>query len=118
MFLTSTNALTRDGKLVNIDGTGNRVAELSWSSGKTGGGGEDPQDLPGSGVRHRRARDAASPPNARRLGLGVPCATLGHCVDCDSPRRICRAVSVSWNGPPWEAGRALVLVDAPLGLLT
>lgn len=114
VFLTSTNALTRDGKLVNIDGTGNRVAGLSWAPGRLVVVAGTHKICPDLESALRRARDAASPPNARRLGLDVPCATLGHCVDCDSPRRICRAVSILERAPLGRDAH-VVLVDAPLG---
>ena len=92
-FLTSANAITRDGKIVNIDGNGNRVSAMAWgrntlifviSVNKV------TSDLEAALERSR----AASPPNAARLNLSTSCLQTGHCVDCDSSSRICRAVLI------------------------
>lgn len=93
-YLTSANAVTKDGVIVNIDGTGNRVAVMSWAPGKIiyvvgvnkiAGSVESAVD---------RARNIASPPNARRTGADTPCAKLGYCVDCNSPQRICNIFTI------------------------
>ncbi len=94
VFLTSSNAITLDGMIVNIDGTGNRVAGIAWTQGKLilvislqkvcG-------DLESA---IQRVRDTATPPNAQRLKLATPCAKTGYCMDCDSPQRACRAILI------------------------
>ena len=92
-FLTSANGMTRDGKIVNIDGTGNRVSAMAWgrntlifviSVNKIASNLE-------TAIERSRT---VSPPNAARLGYTPPCAQTGYCVDCDSPSRICRAVLI------------------------
>jgi hypothetical protein len=92
-FLTSANGITRDGKIVNIDGTGNRVSGMAWgrntlifviSVNKVA------SDLEAAIVRSR----TVSPPNATRLNYNTSCAQIGYCVDCDSQARICRAVLI------------------------
>ena len=92
-FLTSANAVTRDGKIVNIDGSGNRVSAMAWgrstlifviSVNKV------VSDLEAAIERSR----AASPPNAARLNLNTSCAQTGYCVECDSSSKICRAVLI------------------------
>lgn len=92
-FLTSANAITRDGMIVNIDGNGNRVSAMAWGRGvlifviginKITGSLEDAVN---------RAR-AATPPNVLRLNGNAPCRQTGYCVDCDSPSRICRALLI------------------------
>lgn len=93
-YLTSANAITKDGVLVNIDGTGNRVAVMSWALGKliyVVGINKIAGDID-SAVD--RARNIASPPNARRTGADTPCTKLGYCVDCNSPQRICNIFTV------------------------
>ena len=88
-FLMSTNAITLDGELVNIDGRGNRVAFLCY-------GPQNVLILTGmnklvsdaeAGIR--RTRDIASPPNTVRLNKKTPCAVTGRCGDCFSPDCIC-----------------------------
>jgi len=88
-FLMSTNAITLDGELINIDGRGNRVAFLCYG----------PQNVlilagmnkvvPDVESGFKRVRDIASPPNAVRLNKKTPCAITGRCGDCYSPDCIC-----------------------------
>ena len=94
-FLTSTNAFTADGELVNIDGNGNRVACLISGPAHvivvTG-----MNKLAGT-VREAvsRVHTAAAPPNCVRLNLKTPCAATGLCGDCQSPDSICCQVVVT-----------------------
>ena len=63
-----------------------------------------------------RARNVASPKNARRLGKKTPCAVRGDkCYDCKSPERICRALVVLWERPTGIGRAEVVLVNEPLG---
>lgn len=98
-YLTSANAITKDGVIVNIDGTGNRVAVMSWAPGRIiyiVGINKIAADVE-SAVQ--RARNIASPPNARRTGAETPCAKLGYCVDCNSPQRICNIFTIIPRSP-------------------
>lgn len=88
-FLISTNAITLDGELINIDGRGNRVAFLCY-------GPQNVLILVGinkivSDVESgfKRIRDIASPQNAIRLNRDTPCKVLGRCKDCYSPDCMC-----------------------------
>lgn len=92
-FLTSSNAVLTDGRLVNIDGTGNRVAGLLFGPplvvvvlgcNKIVDGTVDDAVA--------RIRREGCPGNARRLGLDTPCARTGRCADC----RTGRACATSW----------------------
>jgi L-lactate utilization protein LutB len=92
-FLTSANAVTRDGKIVNIDGNGNRVSGMAWGRNTlifVIGMNKVTSDLEAAIERSR----SASPPNAARLNGNTPCSQTGYCVDCDSPARICRALLI------------------------
>lgn len=92
--ITSANAVSMDGSIVNIDGTGNRVAAMSWAPGKIIyiiGTNKIAGDLESA---MDRARTIASPPNAVRTGAKTPCTTLGYCTDCDSPWRICNIFTI------------------------
>ena len=89
VFLMSSNAITEDGQLFNIDGTGNRVAALCYGPRNVivvAGMNKVAPDLD-SAVK--RARNEAAPPNCIRLGLDTPCTKLGKCADCSSPDCIC-----------------------------
>lgn len=94
-FLMSTNAITLDGELVNIDGFANRVSFLCY-------GPEHVIVLAGmnkvvSGVEDgvRRVRDVASPPNTVRLNKNTPCAKTGRCGDCFSDDCICSQIVIT-----------------------
>ena len=89
VFLTSTNAMTKDGVLVNIDGNANRVSAIAQGPKKVlfiVGLNKVCGDLDGA---MKRARNVAAPINAQRFGLDTPCAKTGACFDCKSPDTIC-----------------------------
>ena len=116
VYLTSVNGLAETGELINIDGTGNRVASTIF-------GHEEVYFLVGSNkiapdydAALWRARNIASPKNAQRLGKKTPCAVRGDkCYDCKSPERICRALAVLWEKPTGIGRAEVVLIDEPLG---
>ncbi|MFC1989259.1 lactate utilization protein [Chloroflexota bacterium] len=94
VFLTSTNALTVDGKLVNIDGYGNRVAAISFGPGKVIVVAGINKIVPDLEAAMRRIKDYATPIHAVRLNRPVPCAQTGVCVDCHAPQRLCNIVCI------------------------
>ena len=88
-FLSSTNAMTEDGELVNIDGNSNRVSAIAQGPKKVlfiVGMNKVCSDLDGA---MKRARNVAAPINAQRFGLSTPCSRTGACMDCKSPDTIC-----------------------------
>lgn len=88
-YFMSTNAITLDGQLVNIDGTGNRVAALSYGPDHViimAGMNKAVRD---ADAAVRRAHDQAAPPNTMRLDMKTPCSLTGACADCLSPHCIC-----------------------------
>lgn len=88
-FLMSTNAMTEDGILVNIDGNSNRVSALAQGPRKViiiAGMNKVCDDVDGA---IKRARNVAAPINAQRLGLDTPCSRTGACMNCKSPDTIC-----------------------------
>jgi hypothetical protein len=92
-YLTSANAVTRDGKIVNIDGNGNRVSGMAWGRNTlifVIGVNKVASDLDAAIVRAR----TATPPNALRLNENTACTKTGYCVDCNSPERVCRALLI------------------------
>ena len=94
VYMCSSNALTADGRLVNIDGTGNRAAGLIYGPhevvvilGKNKIAGSLDEAI------ERIKRDAC-PQNARRLGLDTPCAKTGQCYDCRTEARMCNVTFI------------------------
>ena len=114
-YLLSSNSLAETGEIINIDGTGNRVASMLFGHKKVWFIVGSNKLAPGYDEALWRARNIAAPKNAQRLGVKTPCAVKGdRCYDCKSPQRICRALTVLW-----EAVRGceteVVLIDEPLG---
>lgn len=94
-FLTSSNAVTMNGELVNIDGHSNRVACLCCGPQNViviAGINKLVPDVE-SGIK--RVRNIAAPPNAVRLNRNTPCAKTGKCSDCYSPECICSQVVIT-----------------------
>ncbi|MCR5640110.1 MAG: lactate utilization protein [Lachnospiraceae bacterium] len=88
-FLTSANAMTEDGVMVNIDGNSNRVSAIAQGPKHVlviVGMNKICSDVDGA---MKRARNVAAPINAQRFGLSTPCAKTGACMDCKSPDTIC-----------------------------
>ena len=122
LFLLSANALLEDGRIVNIDGTGNRVAASVWGPkrviyligrNKLVEGGLDDAIA--------RVRREACPRNARRLGRRTPCGEGGcpaldgtNPAGCASPDRMCK-VTVVFEAPPTRTPTTVLLIDEPLG---
>ena len=113
-YFMSTNAITMDGELVNIDGTGNRVASLIFG----------PSNVVIIAVMNKvadnlesavdRARNTAAPMNTIRLDRKTPCTQVGRCMDCMSPDCICNQFVVTRRSAP--AGRIkIILVGEELG---
>jgi len=89
VYLTSSNAITEDGLLYNVDGTGNRVAALTYGPKKVvviAGVNKLVKDLEQARLR---MREVAAPANCVRLNLPNPCVKTGHCMDCRSDTYIC-----------------------------
>lgn len=113
-FLMGSNAISADGQLVNIDGTGNRVAALCFGPTQVvvvAGMNKVAGDL--DGAMHR-AREVAAPMNAQRFPLKTPCVANGLCGDCKGPDSICAQIVTTRLCKP--AGRIkVVLVGEDLG---
>lgn len=115
VYLCSANAVTKDGQLVNIDGTGNRVAAMIHGPkqviavvgvNKLVDGGV-PQAL-------ARIKRDACPPNARRLGMNTPCARNGRCDSANCESGFCNVIAVQEH-PTGKRPFTVVLVDEALG---
>ncbi len=114
VFLSSTNAMTEDGMLVNIDGNSNRVSAIAQGPKKVifiVGMNKICKDLDSA---MKRARNIAAPINAQRFGLSTPCAKTGACADCLSPDTICCQFLITRCSR--HPGRIhVILVDENLG---
>ena len=114
VFLASSNAVTEDGVLVNIDGNANRVSAIAQGPKKVVmivGMNKVCSDVDGA---MKRARNVAAPINAQRFGLSTPCAKTGSCMDCKSPDTICCQFLITRFSR--HAGRIhVILVNDTLG---
>lgn len=114
VYLTSTNALTLDGDLINIDGAGNRVAAMIYGPQKVifVTGKNKLTANPHTAVA--RIKKVACPQNARRLALSTPCATENHCTDCSSEQRMCN-VTIRLQRPTRGKEMHVVIIDGDFG---
>lgn len=115
VFLTGTNAMSLDGELVNIDGTGNRVAAIAYGPDSVIviAGMNKVADTLEDAVS--RARTIAAPMNSQRFDIQTPCNATGVCADCKSPQCICNQILITRHCRP--AGRIkVILVGEELGL--
>ena len=114
VYLTSANAISEDGVIVNIDGNGNRVAAITWGPKKVIfviGLNKVAQTVEAALAR---ARSTASPINAQRFDIKTPCKVDGTCHNCNSPDSICSYVHFLRNSR--NKGRhVVVLVGEDLG---
>jgi len=115
LFLSSTNAVTLTGVLVNLDMNGNRTNAMTFGPKKilvVAGAQKVVADVE-SAVR--RIKTFVAPRNTKRLRLKTPCAVSGFCEDCSSPQRICRVYSMIERKPP-HSDITVLLCGEPMGL--
>ena len=113
VYLSSANAISEDGVIVNIDGNGNRVAAITWGPKKVIfviGLNKVAQTVEAALAR---ARSTASPINAARFDIKTPCQVDGVCHNCNSPESICNYVHFLRNSP--RGRHTVVLVGEELG---
>ena len=113
VYLTSANAISEDGVIVNIDGNGNRVAAITWGPKKVIfiiGLNKVAQTVEAA---LSRVRGTASPINAARFDINTPCHVDGVCHNCNSPESICNYVHFLRNSP--KGRHVVVLVGEDLG---
>lgn len=114
-YVSSTNAITKEGALVNIDGTANRVASMVFGPDKViifVGKNKLTEDISSAITR---VKEVATPPNARRLNKKTPCAVTGKCVNCSSPDRLCKVTTIIEYKPNYLEEMHLILIDEELG---
>ena len=115
VFLTSTNAITMDGELVNIDGMGNRVAAMIFGPNKVIVIAGANKIVKNEAAAIARIKTEACPPNCIRLAKKTPCAVTGECGNCLIPgQTICAyTVTTRFSGIPDRIH--VILVNENLG---
>jgi len=114
LFVTSTNSLTKEGHLVNLDGLGNRVAALTFG----------PKNVALFISRNKvvadldeaisRIKEFAAPVNAVRLNRKTPCTKTMQCEDCKSPERICNTWAITEKSNPPKRVK-IILINEDMG---
>lgn len=93
-YITGSNAVSIDGRIVNVDHSGNRVAAISYGPDNViivVGKNKIVETIDDA---IKRVKNTASPLNAKRAGYNPPCVMLNKCVDCTSKERVCNSLSV------------------------
>lgn len=114
MYLAGSNALTMDGKLINLDMIGNRVGAINFGPRQVVlfVGRNKVVDTVEDGMR--RIKEYAAPVNAIRLDKKTPCSKTAQCMDCKSPDRICNVWAITEKCFP--SGRIhVVLINEDMG---
>lgn len=115
IYLTSSNAVTLDGKLVNTDMTGNRVTSMIFGPKQVivvAGMNKVVKDVPAA---LDRIKNVIAPNIARNAGLKTPCAVEGRCTDCKSPMRVCTVTTII-EAKPRMTQISIILVGEDMGL--
>lgn len=113
-YLMSSNAFTEDGKLVNIDGNGNRVSALCYGPKYVIVVVSMNKMVPDEESAYKRIREKACPPNCIRLGYETPCRETGFCAECTSTASICD-LFVTVRLSRYEGRIKVILVGEELG---
>ena len=113
VYLSSTNAVTKDGKLINIDGIGNRVTSIVYGHSKVYiiAGVNKIVDSIEDGIN--RIKTVSCPLNSKRLDLNTPCR-YDKCIDCKSQDRMCN-ITVIVDNKPMNADITIIFIDKELG---
>jgi len=113
-FLSGTNAITKNGELVNVDCSGNRVAAMIYGPKRV---------IIVAGVNKivntlddafKRIKEIA-PLNCKRFNSTAPCVKTGVCEDCDDPQRMCNVTTVIHNGRKFEGRISIIIIPEELG---
>lgn len=115
IFLTSSNAVTLDGRLVNIDATGNRVSQMIYGPKKVILVIGQNKITADTDEAIDRVQQVIAPLHGKTMGIEAPCAKDGKCHDCKSPGRICNVTTII-RKKPRMTDICIVLVAQDLGL--
>lgn len=115
VYISSVNAMTEDGELLNIDGRGNRLAACVYGDKKLYYLVGINKICPDFASALDRARNIAAVENCKRFDFKNPCKIDNKCHDCHAPGRICNALMVHW-APMTGMYTEVVLIGEELGL--
>ena len=115
IYISSANAISEDGEILNIDGMGNRLAGQIWGHKKVYIVSGTNKICPDFESALFRARNIAAVENCKRFANNQPCQIDGKCHDCRVPSRVCRALLVLWE-PMMGMETEIVLIDQELGM--
>lgn len=93
-YITGSNAVSVDGRIVNVDHSGNRVAAITFGPDKVIIVVGKNKVVPTLADAISRVKNVACPLNAKRAGFHPPCVALNRCVDCVSGERVCNSLSI------------------------
>ncbi len=113
-FLCSANAISASGEIVNVDGIGNRVSAMCFGPKKVVIVAGTNKIVPDLDSAIKRIKEIAAPLRAKSLGLNLPCAKAGRCVECNSPQSICRITTILHKKPIYT-DISVIIVDKSLG---
>ncbi|MCB2306503.1 lactate utilization protein [Clostridium estertheticum] len=114
VFICSSNAVTMDGELVNIDGVGNRIAAMTFGPKKVIVVVGVNKICKNESSAFERLEQIAAPMNNMRLKIPNPCTKTGVCMDCKVASRICRVYSVIKRRPV-RTDMTVILIGDELG---
>ncbi len=114
LFITSANALTMTGEIVNREGVGNRINAMTFGPKKVVVVAGRNKVVPDLDSAIARIEEKAAPIRAMSLNRKTPCVKAGYCMDCDAPDRICRITSIIHRKPSFTQ-ISVVILDEELG---
>lgn len=116
IYIMSANGVAETGEIINIDGSGNRVASSLYGKKEVYIVVGINKFADNYDKALWRARNIASPKNAQRLGANTPCAKNGDkCYDCSSPGRICKGLVVLWGKMLGVGRMEVIIINETLG---
>ncbi|MBU7043436.1 MAG: lactate utilization protein [Theionarchaea archaeon] len=115
VFLTGANAITQDGKIVDIDGAGNRIAGTIYGPEKVIIVVGKNKIVPTVEDAFSRIKNYIAPYHAKTMGYNPPCTKTGKCMDCHSPDKVCRIETVIARNPMYSQ-IYIIMVNEDLGL--
>lgn len=113
-FLTSANAITETGEIINVDGVGNRTNAMTFGPKKVFVVAGMNKVVPDLDAGLKRIKEVAGPMRAKSLEMKTPCTETGKCRNCKSPQRICR-VTVILHRRPLKTDISVILIKDALG---
>jgi hypothetical protein len=113
-YFVSSNAITENGELYNVDGAGNRVAAMIYGPDKVIVVASTDKIVKDLDAAIKRNQEYSAPANAKRLNRKTPCAKTGYCMDCSSEERICNEYTLI-KRQPIKGRIKVIFIDEKLG---